>query len=321
MKKGCTAQEVTAVPRSGCRFLLLMLTLLVTLSAWGAGEVLVIGDTSRPYFRSFTDSLAASLERNHVDVKTIDTDKLDSVTLNGGKFQCVVTVGNQAARLVSARQVQSPILHALVTESFAHDLYQATNGQPLRSFLLIDQPVSRLILLAHTAMPDRHKLGVLYGPSSVRYRGEVRIQAARADLQLVEKEIQNPDQLGDVISFFRGNDNILLTLPDPVVVNESTAKTLILGAYLENLPLVGYSQALVKAGALMSVYSTPDQLGTQGGELISTSFWNDPARRGALIYPRYYQVSVNYQVAHALQIDLPSENVLTQRLGKLEEIR
>ncbi len=321
MNKGHTAQEVTAGLYKGRRFFLLMLVLIMALPAWGAGGVLVIGDSSRSYFRSFTTSLVTSLEQSSIDVTIIDTEKLDNVPLNGGAYRCLVTVGNDAALHLSKKQLQIPVLHALVTESFARELYPAANGQPTRSFLLIDQPISRLISLARSSMPDRHRLGVLYGPYSARYRGEVHDQAAKTKLHLVEKAIDDPAQLGDAISYFNTNADLLLTLPDPVVVNEGTAKTLILGAYLGNLPLVGYSQALVKAGALMSVYSNPEQLGVQGGELISAVFWNEAARNDALIYPQYYQVSVNYQLAHALQIDLPSENELKRRIEKLEGVR
>ncbi len=321
MNRGYTAQDVTAGPYKGRRFILLMLLLLIAMPALGAGGVLVIGDSSRSYYRSFTTSLVASLDQSGIDATIIDTDKLDSITLNGSAYRCLVTVGNDAALRLSTKQLQLPVLHALVTESFARELYSGANGQALRAFLLIDQPVSRLILLARSSMPGRHRLGVIYGPYSVRYRGEVHDQAAKTKLHLVEKVIDDPGQLGDALSYFNANADLLLTLPDPVVVNEGTAKTLILGAYLGNLPLLGYSQALVKAGALMSVYSSPEQLGVQGGELISAAFWNEATRKGALIYPQYYQVSVNYQLAHALQIDLPSENELKRRIEKLEGSR
>ena len=170
-------------------------------------------------------------------------------------------------------------------------------------------------------MPNRNRLAVIYGPSSKHYRNEVRRQAGNAELLLTEKEISEPGQLGEVMASLKGNSEMLLTLPDPMVVNEGTAKTLILGAYLENLPLVGYSQALVKAGALMSVHTTPEQLGMQAAELVDGAFWNDTGRKGGRIYPRYYQVSVNYQVANALRIELPSESEIKSNLERMEGIR
>jgi ABC-type uncharacterized transport system substrate-binding protein len=320
MYKGVTAQDVTTGVSRGCRYLLLAYCLLAVLPAWGAGGVLVIGDSTRPYFRAFSASLAAGLGRTGTETRVADTEKFDNSMSGNGAFLCIVTVGNDAARALSAKPLPFPVLHALVTDSFSDELSLETNGQPLRSFLLIDQPISRLVLLASSSMPGRTRMGVIYGPHSKHYRNEVRRHAGNAELFLIEKEISEPGQLSEAMASFSSSSEMLLTLPDPVVVNEGTAKTLILGAYLENLPLVGYSQALVKAGALMSVHSTPEQLGTQAAELINATYWND-TRRKVRIYPRYYQVSVNYQVASALQIELPSENDLKSRLERMEGAR
>lgn len=320
MYKGFTAQDVTTRVSRGCRRLLPAFFLLAVLPAWGAGDVLVIGDTSRPYFHSFSNSLAAGLGHSS-EIRVVDTEQSANLISRNGSYRCIVTVGNDAARALPTKPLPIPVLHALVTDSISNELSLATNGQPLRSFLLIDQPISRLILLASSSMPERTRLGVIYGPYSKQYRHEVRRQTGNAELLLIEKEISESGQLSEAMASFSGNSEMLLILPDPTVVNEGTAKTLILGAYLENLPLVGYSQALVKAGALMSVHSTPEQLGTQAAELINAAYWNDTSRKGVRIYPRYYQVSVNYQVASALQIELPSENDLKLRLGRMEGAR
>lgn len=320
MYKGFAALEETTGVSRGCRYLLLIACMLVVLPAWGAG-VLVIGDSSRAYFRAFSSSLATSLGSSNVEITIVDRAAFDGDITNNSGYRCIVTVGNDAARQLSAKSFPVPVLHALVTESISHELYLKANGPTARSFLLIDQPISRLVLLANTSLAERHKLGVIFGPYSKRYRSEVHRQASNAEMLLTEKEISEPGQLGDVMTALSSSTDVVLILPDPMVVNEGTAKTLILGAYMGNLPLVGYSQALVKAGALMSVHSTPEQLGTQAGELIKSNYCSDTTQKESLIYPRYYQVSVNYQVANALQIDLPSESELKKRLEWMEGLR
>lgn len=315
--KGFTSQGVTTGVSRGCRYLLLALCLLAALPVWGKG-VLVVGDTSRAYFQAFATALAAGMEQDSDGVSVVDTGKAGALAVNAESYRCIVTVGNEAARELSAKTSSVPLLHALVTETSSNEIVQRSNGQTSRAFLLIDQPISRLILLASNSMPERSKLGVIYGPHSRLYRNEVRRQADTAGLRLIEKDISEPGQLSGVMSSFNGSTDMLLILPDPTVVNEGTAKTLILGAYLGNLPLVGYSHALVKAGALMSVYSTPEQLGTQAAELINAGFWGDVGKNNMRIYPRYYQVSVNYQVANALQLELPSEKDLKARIERTE---
>src|SRR5512143_805383 len=193
MYNGFTVPDVTTVAGRGCRLLLWLLCVLVSLPVWGA-EVLVVGDTGRPYFRAFSSSLATNLGSSGFEIKVLDTTKYEHSALANGTYRCIVTVGNDAARELSSNPSAVPILHALVTESFSHELYTTANGQAVHSFLLIDQPVSRLIWLARISMPSRHNLDVIYGPFSKRYRSEVRRQADNAELVLVEKEISEPDQ-------------------------------------------------------------------------------------------------------------------------------
>lgn len=320
MSKGYLTREVVAAARHWQR-LLLTLALLLAFPVWGAGGVLVIGDTSRAYVNSFTSSLTATLGYNGLTSTVIDTSKFDATRLNGTQFVCIVTVGNHAGSLIPTHTTSIPVLHALVTESYARERSPAANGQTPRLFLMIDQPLQRMVLLAKVAMPVRNKVGTIYGPRSVEFRNELKNLVSSEQMQLIEKEINDPVQLANAVSYITNNADLLLTLPDPMVVNEGNAKTLILGTYMGNIPLLGFSQALVKAGALMAVHSTPEQLGRQSGELISRTFWKDSERKQTLIHPRYFQVSVNYQVARALQIVLPSEDELRARLERLEMSR
>lgn len=301
---------------------MLCLLLGISVAAWGQNDrVLVIGDTTRPYVNTFVRALKESLAKSALTVNALDINASGTslATLNG--YRCVVTVGNEAARLASAQPITVPVLHALVTDALANELYGENSPKSPRSFLLVEQPVSRLLLLANRSMPERKRMGILYGPASIQAQGEVQGQASRMGLVLVEREIRSDAQLNEALIYFNENADLLITFPDPVVVNEGSIKSLMLGAYHGNLPLLGYSQAMVKAGSLMAVHTTPDQFGRQSGELIANGFWKDPLQSGVRFYPRYFQVSVNYQVAQALGIDLPDERELELRIRRVEQWR
>lgn len=288
--------------------------------AWSAAdEILVVGDSNRPYFRTYVDALASRVEGKGFTLKIVAVNFVDTDAMTG--YRCIVTVGHEAAQRVNALPTVTPVLHALTTNNYADELRKNNKGTAPRSYLLVEQPISRLLLLATTSFPKLKRLGLLYGPTSQTARDELRRQIRTSELILVEKEVESEAELGGAIRSFIGNSDLLFIPPDPVVVNEGTAKTLILGAYMANLPLLGYSQALVKAGALMSVYSTPEMLGTQSAELIISGFWSDPSLAGVKIYPDKYDVSVNYQVARALAIDLPDERELLMRIRKAERVR
>ncbi|HEY0721584.1 MAG TPA: ABC transporter substrate binding protein [Gammaproteobacteria bacterium] len=301
---------------------LLSLLLLNTTPAWGSDDqVAVIGDTARPYVNGFIRALKETLAKSSLSVVTLDIGQERALFPPLTDYRCVVTVGNEAARLTARQSITVPVLHALVTESLARELYGGLPPKQARSFLLVEQPVSRLLLLANRAMPQRKKVGIIYGPVSEQEQSEVQRAASSIGAVLVEREVRDELQLSKALEFFDENADLLITLPDPVIVNEGSIKTLMLGAYHGNLPLLGYSQAMVKAGALMAVHTTPEQFGRHSGELIAEGFWNDPRQSRAVLSPRYFEVSVNYQVARALAIDLPDEGELEARIRDAEQER
>jgi ABC-type uncharacterized transport system substrate-binding protein len=90
----------------------------------------------------------------------------------------------------------------------------------------------------------------------------------------------------------------LLAVPDPAIFNSQTAANILMAAYRRQLPLIGFSPAYVKAGALLAVYSTPLQMGTRGGEMLRQ------ALAGRTLpppqWPVDFVVSVNQDVARSL---------------------
>ncbi len=304
------------------RLAVLCLWLLCAAPAWSDdNQVLVIGDATRPYVSGFIGALKENLAKSSLAVVTHDIGQDGDLPNPLSGYRCVVSVGNEAARLTARRPINEPVLHALVTDTLARQLYGATPPKSARSFLLVEQPVSRLLLLATRSMPERKNIGIIYGPASLSMQSDLQRAARKIGAVLVEREVRDELQLSSTLDFFNEHADLLITLPDPLVVNEGSIKTLMLGAYHGNLPLLGYSQAMVKAGALMAVHTTPEQFGRQSGELITNDLCREPNQGSTVIPPRYFQVSVNYQMARALAIDLPNEGELEARIRYAEQER
>jgi ABC-type uncharacterized transport system substrate-binding protein len=96
----------------------------------------------------------------------------------------------------------------------------------------------------------------------------------------------------------------------------ATAQSVFMTSYRFRDPVVGYSESLSRAGALLTVYSTPVQIGRQAAELIEKSF--DGGKLPAAQWPQYFSVSVNEHVARSLDISVPPEAVLMKRVQDAE---
>ena len=115
-----------------------------------------------------------------------------------------------------------------------------------------------------------------------------------------------------------GRSDLLLAAPDAQVYTRSTLQGMLLSAYRANNPVIGFSSAYVRAGALAAVYSTPEQIGRQAAEMIlraaGQTDWQLPAPQN----PRYFSVEVNRDVARALGLSLEEDSRLLERLKRSE---
>ena len=107
-------------------------------------------------------------------------------------------------------------------------------------------------------------------------------------------------------------------MADPVVSNRRTVQNLLLTTYRQRVPVFAYSKAYVKAGALAAVYSTPEHIGKQAGELVADILrkgsWSLPKPQ----HPKYFSVEVNREVAKSLGIRVPGTEKLETRLRASE---
>jgi putative ABC transport system substrate-binding protein len=220
----------------------------------------------------------------------------------------LVTVGSAAAR--EAARNGLPTLNTLITRRNFELLREKYSG-PV-SALYLDQPVRRQMQLAKSALPSRNRLTVLVGSESQALVSELSHYSRQLGMELRVITVEESGAIEQLFEHELSGEDTLLLLPDPEVVNRRTVKPLVLGSYRHGLPLIGYSEALVKAGALMAVHSSQPALQHEALEMIRHYFASGllpPARHAV-----DYEVSINYQLARALRLTLPSEKKLKQIL-------
>jgi len=155
---------------------------------------------------------------------------------------------------------------------------------------------------------------VILGPASLDLEGELGNQARQHTLDLTVARITERSGLYGALQNVLPASDLLLMLPDPLVANADTVYGLLLTTYRAQLPVVGFSEGLLNAGALLSLYSTAHQQGRQGAEIAREVL----AHPGALPepqYPKYFTVRVNGSVARSLGLHLPPEETLGAALN------
>jgi len=180
--------------------------------------------------------------------------------------------------------------------------------------IYFDQPYPRLAQFLRLAMPERRRIGILLGPGTLRYRGELVQALRRAGLEEVIVAVTDRDDLPKALRTVLDDSQVLVAIPDSVVHNGNTAHHTLLAAFRQGVPMVGYSASYVKAGAAMGLVSTPEQIGRQGAAMVAELLAGRAAP--APQAPEEYEAMANANVTRSLGLSLDVEALGRQLAGK-----
>ncbi|MDD5250506.1 MAG: ABC transporter substrate binding protein [Rhodocyclaceae bacterium] len=218
----------------------------------------------------------------------------------------VVAVGSGAFAGLAESDVRAPLLATLLPRAaFERSADKAGRFGRARSAIFLDQPAARQLDLLRLALPERRRVGVLLGPESKAAAPQLRRAAAERGMTLAAVEAGADRNLFPLLQELLDESDVLLALPDPQVFNGLTIQNILTTTYRRGIPLVGFSPAYIKAGALLALYSTPAQVGAQAGEIARAVLAGRPLPPPQA--PREFAVGVNADVARSLGIAVDND--------------
>jgi ABC-type uncharacterized transport system substrate-binding protein len=291
----------------------LFMLALSGMAAHAAVVAVVLSDDSAPYHEA-ADAVDAALSPQHSVVKVL-ADKLAISGTALSRASLLVTVGVKAADQIAEQGGSTPVLAVLVTEDWYRSQGRAklSAGGRNAGVVVLEQPFSRQLHLVKSAFPSAVKAGVVVGRKNAGMLEPLQAAAANEGLALAGAVAESESALVATLGQVLKEADLLLAVPDADVFNRNTVQSVLMTTYRYRDPVVGYSKALSRAGALVSLYSTPEQIGRQAGEAAASAL--NGGRLPALQWPKYFSVSVNSHVARSLGIDTPSEEALSRELG------
>lgn len=238
--------------------------------------------------------IAVAEEFSDLDVQHVELSEATSPDYRWPEVDTVVTAGKSGCQLALQVIHDTQIFCTLLTEEGFHslDITHREPNAPAPVALVIDQPASRQMQIAHHIYPALSEFSVFSGHGTGAGTDEI---VAGVEVFPYRSHIPLPTQLGDVLS----THDALIATSDSGIYNASTLSTVLLTAYGYGKPVIGYSRAYVKAGALVTCYSTPGQILRQ----VAAYLVADPASdlsSGKTFYPDYFSVVDNPRVARSL---------------------
>lgn len=238
----------------------------------------------------------------------------------------IVTVGVAALdgtleRLAKkdAAWARIPVLAILLPQA-VFDSRLAASGVGRRPFsaVVLDQPIGRQMALIRRALPNMRHVGVLPGPQTRPQLRQLASEAGARKLELVVSahEVRTQEEIFPALKAVLEEADLILALPDPLVFNASTLQNILLTAYRARAPLVAFSPAYVKAGAVMAIYSTPTQVARRAAEMVRV--WQGGRGLPAPQPSREFAVVTNAKVAASLGLALDDAEEIAADLRRQE---
>lgn len=237
----------------------------------------------------------------------------------------IVTVGTAALNGVLERLAAKDaswsnvtVLATMVPRA-SHAARQASPGAARRtvSAVVLDQPAARQMALIKRALPHLTRVGILPGEQTRTQLDALQREARARELKLVAAPtITTQEAIYPALRDLTEEAQVILAQPDPVVFNPTTLQNILLVTYRARIPLVAFSPAYTRAGAMLSLHSTPTQIAEQTSEVVRD--WLAGGQLPEAQSPRAFTVSANRKVAASLGLSLDDEEKIAADLLRLE---
>jgi putative ABC transport system substrate-binding protein len=301
------------VPRYLRYFIVATLTLLYSHQSSGSSinQLVIVKSSDNSYYNKTIETLIDNIDQT-IAVNVLMADKLDQQPVKIEHSKLYITLGIPAAKAVSRFAGSNESISAYLT----HEQYQDRDFE-IKSGVLLDQSLQRYLLFSKLILqPD--SIGLISLSNDELNNQQIKL-LAKIKLDLDQYRVDSKDKLLPVLRKLLMQNDALLVLPQHAIYNRDSLKGVLLTSYRSHKPVISYSPAHVKAGALGSIFSSPRDIGKHLAIIINQRLKNQRQLASGFEYARFYSIATNTRVARSLGLNLPAKTELRARIDELDQ--
>lgn len=261
-------------------------------------SVLIIKSNNNHFFNTTIQQVIDSSNgRIKFNITSLDSlkDKHEFI----GNPQLIIALGYNAAHYLQEIQPKSPVLLSYITEFE----YQKFNLKDRDSAVLLEQPLQRYLRFIKILLPVK-TVGIIKKKSNQLTEQELMSIQKKLAITLNQHSYSLPVKSIDTVRHLLEESDLLLSLPEPNIYNRQTLKGILLTSYRQKKPVISYSPAHVKSGALAAIYASPKNIGDQIAGLLNQLNSTPSFTLKKLYYADTYNIAINDKVAQSLELNL-----------------
>lgn len=185
------------------------------------------------------------------------------------------------------------------------------SGRPNLTGVYLFYPLTTQFNWLKRLLPNRTNIAILYNPLENQHYIESAIDTAvDSGLAIIPIPVKTPKQLPYALGRLSGNVNALFAIPDSLVLSPKTAQQLLLASFRNLVPMVGFSENWVKAGALYALTWDYQDLGRQCAVQAANLLNGADIASIPPEPPRKLSYSINSKIAQHMKINIPDHLLL-----------
>ncbi|UCD85065.1 MAG: ABC transporter substrate-binding protein [Deltaproteobacteria bacterium] len=237
---------------------------------------------------------------NIEDSPTGGKDIIDKIKQT--KPSAILAVGKKATEIANTEIPDIPIVFCMVIEPEKLGL-KGNNIAGVGMEVSPEKQISNF----KSALPSLKSIGVVYNPENSSQRvKEGRGACQRLGIKFAEITVSAPKEVPDAFRGLVGLVDAIWLLPDTTVLTKASFSFILKTAMEEKIPLLGFSESLVKGGALMSFAVDYRSVGELAGSLVKKILAGTAPGTLALASPGG-EFAVNLNIADFLGIKIAEE--------------
>lgn len=270
----------------------------------GKYEVFVVASPFTDGGRAIVDIVSRELHAPVISNTQI------SISKESSQRGILVAVGPAACRAILSI-AHNAISICSFTSSYSYrsivaELERGSNSKT-RTAVYADPNIEDQFRLIKILFKKPVSVGILVSEKNDFLRQQLHTSKEKADIQL--NLIQTKQGEINFALDKMGNARVLLAIPDAQIYTGANIRNLFLTTFHRNQSVIGFSNALVSAGALATVSSDANDIVAQIKEIIEhiNATDNVPPPK----FPKYFSVTINSSVAKSLEITI-NESAIKQ---------
>lgn len=289
-------------------FIFILLILLPVASKPSAEELTVIKSQDLPIYQQALEGFKKVYKGRlrEFDLKG-DPQEAEKIIkeLNKHPTDLIIAIGLLASRVAKEDIKQTPIIFCMV---FDPERFSLSNSKEKITGVTLEIPLHDLFSRIRDLFPEIKKIGVLYDPKkSRRMISQAKDAAGPLGFSLLAAEVHSEKGLPAAFRGLLGKIDLLWMIPDSTVVTPESLDFILLTSFENNLPIITFSDDLVKRGAVAAFSPDYQAIGEEAGHLaLRVLGGEDPSRIPIRQAPKI-RLSVNLKTTKKMGIQFNSK--------------